>query len=230
MRATASWSRCAASGGAAWSRSTWDEALDEAEQLLRGAEGRIVTALSGSETVEQAYALGRLLREGLGAHTALMPEECDESIRRSGSRSPRSRAAELVVVIGDDPVVDRAPIVDLWLKAARRRGAEVVTIGPTGTVPRRPGDGPQACGELTAEDSELGGRLRAAERAILIWSGPGGAGGAEIARLASAARLRRQGGQRRLPPPRHAERARRRRGVGGRVRRRGREPRADRRC
>jgi NADH-quinone oxidoreductase subunit G len=46
--------------------STWDEALDEAEQLLRGAEGRIVTALSGSETVEQAYALGRLLRDELG--------------------------------------------------------------------------------------------------------------------------------------------------------------------
>ena len=33
---------------------TWDEALDEAERLLRGAEGRIVTALSGSETVELA--------------------------------------------------------------------------------------------------------------------------------------------------------------------------------
>src|SRR5262245_61463035 len=42
---------------------SWDDALDRAEALLRGAEGRIVTALSGSETVEQAYALGRLLRE-----------------------------------------------------------------------------------------------------------------------------------------------------------------------
>jgi NADH-quinone oxidoreductase subunit G len=164
---------------------TWDEALDEAEQLLRGAEGRIVTALSGSETVEQAYALGRLLREGLGAHTALMPEECDESI--AGFRLPLSAiaSADLVVVIGDDPVVDRAPIVDLWLKAARRHGAEVVSFGPTGTEPRRPGEGPQVCQELATEDSELGGRLRAAERAVLIWSGPGGAGGAEIARLAS---------------------------------------------
>src|SRR3954471_10580347 len=53
----------------------WDEALDQAEELLRGADGRIVTALSGSETVEQAYALGRLLREGLGAHAAVLPEE-----------------------------------------------------------------------------------------------------------------------------------------------------------
>jgi NADH-quinone oxidoreductase subunit G len=165
---------------------TWDEALDEAEQLLRGAEGRIVTALSGSETVEQAYALGRLLREGLGAHTALMPEECDESI--AAFRLPLSAlaSAEVVIVIGDDPVVDRAPIVDLWLKVAARRGAEVVRIGPTGTVPRRPGEGPLVCQELAADDGELGDRLRAAERAVLIWSGPGGAGGAEIARLASS--------------------------------------------
>src|SRR4029453_17910194 len=44
---------------------SWDNALNEAERLLRAAGGRIVTALSGSETVEQAYALGRLLRVGL---------------------------------------------------------------------------------------------------------------------------------------------------------------------
>ncbi|MEX2645593.1 MAG: molybdopterin-dependent oxidoreductase [Gaiellaceae bacterium] len=162
----------------------WDEALDEAEALLRGAEGRIVTALSGSETVELAYALGRLLREGVGAHTALMPEECDESI--GAFRLPLSAIAEaeLVVVIGDDPVAERAPIVDLWLKAARRRGADVVTIGPAGTEQRLPGEGPQACRELAGAKSELGRRLRGSERAVLIWSGPGGAGGAEIARLA----------------------------------------------
>ena len=46
---------------------SWDAALDRAEELLRGAGGRIVTALSGSETTEIAYGLGRLLRRGLGA-------------------------------------------------------------------------------------------------------------------------------------------------------------------
>ena len=163
---------------------SWDEALDEAERLLRGAERRIVTALSGSETVELAYGLGRLLREGVGAHTALMPEECDESI--GAFRLPLSAiaAAELIVVIGDDPVAERAPIVDLWLKTARRRGAELVTIGPAGTELRLPGEGPQACRELAGGRSKLGRRLRESERAVLIWSGPGGAGGAEIARLA----------------------------------------------
>src|SRR5919106_975976 len=107
---------------------TWDAGLDEAEQLLRGAGGRIVTALSGSETVELAYALGRLLREGLGAHTALLPEEVDDSI--GAFRLPLSAmgAAELGVVFGDDPVVGRAPVVALWIRVARRKGAEVVTI------------------------------------------------------------------------------------------------------
>src|SRR6266699_6672732 len=59
---------------------SWERALDEAERLLREAGGRIVTALSGSETVEQAYALGKLLRRGLGAHTAFFAEESSDAL------------------------------------------------------------------------------------------------------------------------------------------------------
>jgi len=44
---------------------SWDDALDEAVLLLRGAEGRIVTALSGSETVEQVWA-SSVFRRWLG--------------------------------------------------------------------------------------------------------------------------------------------------------------------
>jgi NADH-quinone oxidoreductase subunit G len=33
---------------------SWDEALDEVERMIRAAGTRIVTALSGSETIEQA--------------------------------------------------------------------------------------------------------------------------------------------------------------------------------
>jgi NADH-quinone oxidoreductase subunit G len=153
---------------------SWDDALDEAERLLRGAEGRIVTALSGSETVEQAYALGRLLRGGLGAHTAVMPEETSPAL--DAFRLPLSsiRGAELVVVLGDDPVAERAPIVDLWLKAARRAGAEV----------RECGDALEACRRLAGKSDELGKRLRESDRAILVWSGEEGAGGAHLAALA----------------------------------------------
>jgi NADH-quinone oxidoreductase subunit G len=153
---------------------TWDDALDEAERLLRGANGRIVTALSGSETVEQAYALGRLLRGALGAHSAVLPEQTSPAL--DAFRLPLSaiRDAELVVVLGDDPVAERAPIVDLWIRAARRAGAQVELAG----------DAHEACRRLSTAGDELGDRLRASERAILIWSDDEGAGGAHVAALA----------------------------------------------
>ena len=94
--------------------------------MLRAAGSSIVTALSGSETVEEAYALAKLLRQGLDAHCAVMPEDVSPAL--DAFRLPLSaiRDAELIVVLGDDPVVERAPIVDLWIKAARRAGAEIV--------------------------------------------------------------------------------------------------------
>jgi NADH-quinone oxidoreductase subunit G len=165
---------------------SWDEALDEAERLLRNAGNRIVTALSGSETVEQAYALGKLLRQGLGAHTAVLPEETDAAI--DAFRLPLSAIgeAELIVVVGDDPVVERAPIVDLWIRAARRRGADVVTCGPDGTYQRPPRSAAQTCTELAAPGDALGERLRSCDRAVVVWSGSGGHGGAQVAALARA--------------------------------------------
>jgi NADH-quinone oxidoreductase subunit G len=134
---------------------SWDDALDEAERLLRGAGDRIVTALSGSETVEVAYALGKLVRQGLGAHCAVLPEQVDDAY--DAFRAPLSsiRDAQLVVVLGDEPVAERAPIVELWIKEARRNGAEVV--------------------QQSEADSELEQRLRGAERAVLIASGADGA-------------------------------------------------------
>jgi NADH-quinone oxidoreductase subunit G len=137
---------------------SWVEAIDEAERLLRGARGRVVTALSGSETVEQAYALGKLLRAGLDSHQAMLPEEVSGAL--DAYRLPLSaiRDADAVVVLGDIPVVERAPVVDLWIKAARRNGAKIL-------------DTVDAVGD--------------AERVVLVWSGPGGHGGATVAALAA---------------------------------------------
>jgi NADH-quinone oxidoreductase subunit G len=134
---------------------SWERALDEAEQLLRAADRRIVTALSGSETVEQAYALGKLLRQGLNSHTAVLPEEVSDAL--DAFRLPLSAIAEAktIAVLGDAPVVERAPIVDLWIKQARRNGARVVS---------------------TVDD--------AGADSILIWCGPEGDGGARAAALA----------------------------------------------
>ena len=163
---------------------SWDEALDSAEEMLRESAGSIVTAFSGSETTEIAYALGRLLRGGLAAHSAVLPEATSDALE--AFRLPLSgiAEAEIVVVVGDDPVVERAPIVDLWIREARRRGAEIVVFSPTGTEKTAPGSGAAICGELAAGRSGLAKRLAAAERAVLIWSGSGGGGGARIAELA----------------------------------------------
>ncbi len=138
---------------------SWERALDEAERLLRDAGGRIVTALSGSETVEQAYALAKLLRQGLDAHTAVLPEEVSDAL--DSHRLPLSALAraDVIAVLGDAPVIERAPIVELWLKQATRNGARVLY-----------------------ELDEVA--VRGADNAILIWSGPGGHAGATVAALA----------------------------------------------
>jgi NADH-quinone oxidoreductase subunit G len=165
---------------------SWDEALDELETMLRESRGSIVTAFSGSETIEIAYALGRLLRGGVDAHSAVLPEATSDALE--AFRLPLSGIgeAELVVVVGDDPVVERAPIVDLWIKEARRRGAEIVVYSPTGSERTAPGAGAETCRELASGRSRVTKALRDAERAVVVWSGPGGGGGARIAELAHA--------------------------------------------
>ena len=88
--------------------------------------------------------------------------------RRSPTPSTRTalplsaiRDAQVVVVLGDVPVAERAPVVDLWIKAARRNGARI----------------------LTTLDEKA---VRGADRAVLIWSGPGGRAGARVAELRRA--------------------------------------------
>src|SRR5215208_6414911 len=118
--------------------------------MLRAAGTQIVTALSGSETVEHAYALAKLLRVGLGAHEAMVSEP--ESARSlDGFRAPLSTIADadVIVVLGDESVDERAPVVGMWIRLARRRGARVID-------------------EL---DEEV---VQGAERAVLIWSGSEG--------------------------------------------------------
>jgi NADH dehydrogenase/NADH:ubiquinone oxidoreductase subunit G len=121
-------------GGNRLAAITWDEALDQAEELLRRGGASTVTALSGGESVEEAYALARLMREGLGANTAVLPEQVPDGL--DGYRAPLSalRDAKTIAVLCDEPVVERAPVVELWLKAARRKGATISYGAPDGPV------------------------------------------------------------------------------------------------
>ena len=86
-----------------------------------------MTALSGAESVEEAYGLAKLLRQGLGAHNAVLPEEPADGA--GGSPLSAIRSAKTVAVLSDTPVVERAPVVELWIKAARRAGAPRPTSG-----------------------------------------------------------------------------------------------------
>jgi NADH-quinone oxidoreductase subunit G len=144
--------------GRRFSALSWDDALDRFERLLRAAGTHVVTALSGTETVEQAYALGRLLR-GLGAHSAVV-SEAENARCLDAYRAPLSSLADadVVLVLGDEPVDERAPIVGLWLRLARRNGARVLY-----------------------EIDEAA--VRGADNAVLVWSGADGEErAAEVAR------------------------------------------------
>ena len=155
---------------------SWDDALDQAEQKLRS--GPVLLALSGSETVEEAQALAKLVRRGLGSDAVVLPEQTAPEL--DAYRAPLSaiRDADLVVVIGDHPVEERAPVVELWIRAARRNGVEVITVGVAGTVQAAPGTAADVVRE------QVGKQVRDAQRAVLIWSGPGGRGGTVVAQLA----------------------------------------------
>ncbi len=160
-------------GGRRFTEVSWDEALDEVEQMARAAGDRVVLAFSGDETVEVAFALSKLVRAGLDAHTVVLPEETSRAL--DARRRPLSalRDAQAIVVAGDHPVVERAPVVDLWIRAARRHGAKVITVGPTGQIRTAPG----AYGDVAAQ---IAAELEGIERVALVWSGAAGPG-AELA-------------------------------------------------
>ena len=138
---------------------SWDDALDRAEALLRGAQGRIVTALSGSETLEQAYALGKLLRQGLGAHSAVLPEATSPAL--DAFRAPLSAIAdaEMVVVVGDDD--------------GRRPRADRRALDQAGAPQRRRGRPASARGRSCGDGARASACSRGCATArVLIWSGP----------------------------------------------------------
>ena len=97
----------------------------------------------------------------------MLPEEVTSAL--DAYRLPLAAIADakVVAVLGDVPLAESAPIVDLWVRKARRNGAKVVT---------------------SADEVEGG------EKTILIWSGPGGRGGATVAQLAEKLGLAGQDG------------------------------------
>jgi NADH dehydrogenase/NADH:ubiquinone oxidoreductase subunit G len=105
---------------------SWDEAIDDAERLVREAGSGVVVVLSGSETNELAYGLAKLAAAVGG--TVVLPEEDAQPLGR-----PLSDLATATVVVDDEvPLEETAPIAALWAKQGT--GDEQITV----RVPRTP--------------------------------------------------------------------------------------------
>jgi NADH-quinone oxidoreductase subunit G len=166
-----------------------EEAVDEAERGLREAGGPIVVGFSGGETVEEVTAISRLVKEGLGGGSAILPDTFHPALDRFRAPISAIRDADVCLVFGDEPVVERAPVLDLWLRAARRGGAEVITLNPAGSVAVQPGSAAWAAAELRAESPapELRDAKRSmeeAQRIAIVWSENDPTGGAHALALA----------------------------------------------
>ena len=137
---------------------SWDDAIDTAEELLRAAHGRVVVALSGSETIEQAYALAKLVRQGADSHDAVLPEEVSGAL--DAYRLPLSAIADaqVVAVLGDVPL-------------ARER-ADRRPLGAEGAPERRADRHLRGRGRRTPTASCSSGRARAAAPACASRSSP----------------------------------------------------------
>jgi NADH-quinone oxidoreductase subunit G len=170
---------------------SWAEAVDEAERGLKEAEGPVVVAFSGGETVEQATAIARLVMDGLGGGSAVLPDTFLPALDRFRAPISAIRDAGVCLVFGDEPVVERAPVLDLWLRAAQRGGAEVITLNPAGSVAVRPGSAAWAAAQLRAESPppelvDAKASLDGAERVAIVWSEDDPTGGAHALALAKS--------------------------------------------
>jgi NADH-quinone oxidoreductase subunit G len=170
---------------------SWEQAVDEAERGLKEAGGPVVVAFSGGETVEEASALSRLVKEGLGGGGAILPDTFHPALNRFRAPISAIRDADVCLVFGDEPVVERAPVLDLWLRSARRGGAEVITLSPAGSVALQPGSASWAAAQLRAESPAPALRdakrsIEEAQRVAILWSENDPTGGAHALALAES--------------------------------------------
>src|SRR5206468_2461131 len=117
---------------------SWEDALDDAERLLREANGRIAVALSGSETTEDAYALAKLVRGELGDR--LRASERAILIWSGGGAGGGSHLAALATDLGfaDKPgcgafflpeTANGRGVAEAWAAASDDEGPEPEPLG-----------------------------------------------------------------------------------------------------
>jgi NADH dehydrogenase/NADH:ubiquinone oxidoreductase subunit G len=103
---------------------SWDDAIADAQRLLEEAGENVLVFLSGTESNEMAYGLAKIAA-AVGAVVHL-PEAVPPA---SGRPLSAIADAKTIGYVGDVPADELAPIVDLWVRLAKRRGAEIVDAG-----------------------------------------------------------------------------------------------------
>ena len=103
---------------------SWDDAVDDAARLFGEAGENVLVVLSGTESNEIAYALAKIAAAVGGS--VQLPEDVPPA---SGRPLSAIADAKTIGYVGDVPVEELAPIVDLWVRLARRRGAQIVDSG-----------------------------------------------------------------------------------------------------
>jgi NADH-quinone oxidoreductase subunit G len=170
---------------------SWDDAVDDAARLLREAGENVLVVLSGTESNEMAYGLAKIAAAVGGA--VQLPEEVPPA---SGRPLSAIGDAKTIGYAGDVPAEELAPIVDLWVRLARRRGAQIVdpaeaevTIGndPSATywLPSTPNSRGVADAVARAGARVSGSELQSP--ALLFVSGDDAAANTSVRSLAEAA-------------------------------------------
>lgn len=112
---------------------TWDEALQAVAQGLKGvlaAAGPHAVAALGSPqlTNEAAYLLSKLMRAAVGTNN--VDSRLGSAFLAPAQATPADvRAADVILLFAGDPS-EEAPVVELWVKRAVRRGARLYIVHP----------------------------------------------------------------------------------------------------
>ncbi len=97
--------------------------------------GAIAILTSGDLTNEEAFGWS-LVAEEVGAVTASAPVAAHadwERVDPYAARIHELESADLIVVVGDAEIADRAAVADLRIRKGRRGGAHLAIVGPGGS-------------------------------------------------------------------------------------------------
>ena len=205
--------------------------LDAAEEMLREAGASVDSALRLRDDRDRVLRSGGCCAKA-SARTRRCPEATSDALEAgSACRCPRSPKPSSWSSSATTRSSSGA-IVDLWIKEARG-AARRSSPAPRAATQTAPGGSAALCAELADRGHKLGKRLRKADRAVLVWSGPGGAAPASPSSRTS--RAEQPGRRAHLPstpngravappggPPPGRRRGVRRRSAARRVGRRGR--------